>query len=59
MEEGINCSDIVAGVLVEKEGAVVVHEGTPRLLLQSISPRCDLSVFRCISMKSSCGKPSS
>ncbi|XP_043720417.1 cytidine deaminase 1-like [Telopea speciosissima] len=38
---------IVAGVLVEKEGAVVVQAGTAQLLLQSILPRCDFRVFRC------------
>ncbi|XP_043703708.1 cytidine deaminase 1-like isoform X2 [Telopea speciosissima] len=37
---------IVAGVLVEKEGAIVVQDGTARLLMLSVSPRCDFRVFR-------------
>ncbi|XP_065851225.1 cytidine deaminase 1-like [Euphorbia lathyris] len=38
---------IVAGVLVEKEGAVVSQEHTARLLLQVISPKCEFKVFHC------------
>ncbi|XP_010262173.1 PREDICTED: cytidine deaminase 1-like [Nelumbo nucifera] len=38
---------IVAGALVEKEEAVVSQEGTARLLLQLVSPRCPLKVFHC------------
>ncbi|XP_010269027.1 PREDICTED: cytidine deaminase 1-like [Nelumbo nucifera] len=48
---------IVAGALVEKEGAVVGQEGTARLLLQSVSPRCDFVVFHCNSASSTCKKP--
>ncbi|KAJ4958000.1 hypothetical protein NE237_025111 [Protea cynaroides] len=44
---------IVAAVLVEKEGALVVQDGTARLLLQSISPKCDFHVFRCRDSSSS------
>ncbi|XP_042501715.1 cytidine deaminase 1-like [Macadamia integrifolia] len=44
---------IVAGVLVEKEGAVVVQDGTARLLLLSVSPRCDFRVFHCRASSSS------
>ncbi|XP_042475561.1 cytidine deaminase 1-like [Macadamia integrifolia] len=51
---------IVAGALVEKEGAVVVQAGTAQLLLQSILPRCDFRVFRCKASSSyNCKKPSS
>ncbi|XP_010242190.1 PREDICTED: cytidine deaminase 1 [Nelumbo nucifera] len=39
--------EIVAGALVEKEGAVVGQEGTARLLLRLVSPRCELKVFHC------------
>ncbi|KAJ4951567.1 hypothetical protein NE237_028399 [Protea cynaroides] len=50
---------IVAGVLVEKEGAVVMQAGTARLLLQSISPRCDFQVFHCRASSSfDCKSPS-
>ncbi|XP_010523567.1 PREDICTED: cytidine deaminase 1-like [Tarenaya hassleriana] len=38
---------IVGAVLVEKEGAVVRQEHTARLLLQTISPKCDFQVFHC------------
>ncbi|KAB1209311.1 Cytidine deaminase 1 [Morella rubra] len=38
---------IVAAVLVEKDGAVVKQEDTARLLLQAISPKCELTVFHC------------
>ncbi|CAA7027530.1 unnamed protein product [Microthlaspi erraticum] len=38
---------IVGAVLVEKEDAVVRQEHTARMLLQVISPRCDLKVCHC------------
>ncbi|KAI4352708.1 hypothetical protein L6164_006931 [Bauhinia variegata] len=38
---------IAAAVLVEKDGAVIKQEQTARLLLQSISPECQFSVFHC------------
>ncbi|KAL6984673.1 cytidine deaminase [Sarracenia purpurea var. burkii] len=38
---------IVAGVLVEREGAAVGQEDTARLLLKMISPKCELRVFNC------------
>ncbi|KAL1220804.1 Cytidine deaminase 1 [Cardamine amara subsp. amara] len=38
---------IVGAVLVEKEDAVVRQEHTAKLLLQTISPKCDLKVFHC------------
>ncbi|KDP28209.1 hypothetical protein JCGZ_13980 [Jatropha curcas] len=38
---------IVAAVLVEKEGAVVRQEYTARLLLQTISSKCEFKVFHC------------
>ncbi|XP_042501975.1 cytidine deaminase 1-like [Macadamia integrifolia] len=44
---------IIAGALVEKEGAVVVQDGTARLLLFSVSPRCDFQVFHCRASSSS------
>ncbi|KAF8400982.1 hypothetical protein HHK36_014285 [Tetracentron sinense] len=50
---------IVAGVLVEKEGAVVRQEGTAQLLLQSVSPKCDFRVFHCNSISCNCKKPCS
>lgn len=40
---------IVAAVLVEKEGAVVRQECTAKLLLEVISPKCELKVFHCSS----------
>ncbi|KAL0702890.1 hypothetical protein Bca4012_059012 [Brassica carinata] len=38
---------IVGAVLVEKEDAVVRQEHTARLLLQTISPKCDFLVSHC------------
>ncbi|KAI3934263.1 hypothetical protein MKW98_009244 [Papaver atlanticum] len=38
---------IVAGVLVEKKGAVIRQESTAKLLLEAISPKCDFHVFHC------------
>lgn len=39
---------IAAAVLVEKEGAVIKQEETARLLLRTISPRCELRAFHCV-----------
>ncbi|CAI8619675.1 unnamed protein product [Vicia faba] len=39
--------EIVGAVLVEKDGAVVRQEGTVRLLLNAISPKCVLQTFLC------------
>lgn len=39
--------EIVAAVLVEKEGAVVKQEQTARILVQSISPRCQFDTVYC------------
>uniref|UniRef100_A0A5B6YPZ9 cytidine deaminase n=1 Tax=Davidia involucrata TaxID=16924 RepID=A0A5B6YPZ9_DAVIN len=50
---------IVAGVLVEKEGAVVRQEDSARLLLKMISPKCDFRVFLCSSASNGCKRPSS
>lgn len=50
---------IVAAILVEKEDALVKQEHTAKLLLQSISPRCDFKVFHCSSASDSCKKPCS
>ncbi|KAF6175333.1 hypothetical protein GIB67_021838 [Kingdonia uniflora] len=52
-------SSIVAAALVEKEGVAVQQEGTARLLLQSVSPKCDFRVFHCSSSVNCCKKPSS
>ncbi|ESQ50488.1 hypothetical protein EUTSA_v10023108mg, partial [Eutrema salsugineum] len=38
---------IIGAVLVEKEDAVVRQENTARLLLQTISPKCDFNIFHC------------
>lgn len=38
---------IVAAALVEKERAKVRQEETARLLLNMISPKCDIKVFHC------------
>ncbi|CAA7022269.1 unnamed protein product [Microthlaspi erraticum] len=38
---------IIGAVLVEKENAVVRQELTARLLLQTISPKCEFNVFHC------------
>ncbi|KAI3915206.1 hypothetical protein MKX01_035465 [Papaver californicum] len=38
---------IVAGVLVEKKGAVIRQESTAKLLLEAISPKCNFRVFHC------------
>ncbi|KAA8534857.1 hypothetical protein F0562_029927 [Nyssa sinensis] len=45
---------IVAGVLVEKEGAVVRQEDTARLLLKMVSPKCEFKVFLCHSASNGC-----
>ncbi|KAK7272766.1 hypothetical protein RJT34_29589 [Clitoria ternatea] len=42
--------EVVAAVLVEKEGAVIKQEHTVRLLLQSISPHCHLKAFLATSL---------
>ncbi|PNX93978.1 cytidine deaminase [Trifolium pratense] len=39
--------EIVGAVLVEKDGAVVKQEGTVKLLLEAISPKCELQTFLC------------
>lgn len=39
--------EIVGAVLVEKDGAKVKQEGTIRLLLEAISPKCQLQTFLC------------
>ncbi|CAK8579439.1 unnamed protein product [Lathyrus sativus] len=39
--------EIVGAVLVEKDGAVVKQEGTVRLLMEAISPKCELQTFLC------------
>ncbi|KAM5547418.1 cytidine deaminase 1-like [Rosa sericea] len=39
--------EIVAAVLVEKEGALVKQEQTARLLLQTISPKVEFRVLHC------------
>ncbi|CAL9223635.1 unnamed protein product [Arabidopsis halleri] len=38
---------IIGAVLVEKEDAVVRQEHTARLLLETISPKCEFKVFHC------------
>ncbi|XP_057968819.1 cytidine deaminase 1-like [Malania oleifera] len=50
---------IVAGVLVEKEGAAAAQEHTARLLLQLVSPLCEFRVFHCRSASNDCKKSSS
>ncbi|KAF8034096.1 hypothetical protein BT93_C0393 [Corymbia citriodora subsp. variegata] len=40
---------IVAGVLVEKEGALVTQEHTARLLMGQVSPKCEFRVVHCSS----------
>ncbi|CAJ1951616.1 unnamed protein product [Sphenostylis stenocarpa] len=52
---GGDYDEIVAAVLVEKEGAVIKQEPTARLLLHSISPRCHLKAF----LATSCHLPHS
>ncbi|EXB38831.1 Cytidine deaminase [Morus notabilis] len=47
--EGGGYERIVAAVLVEKEGAMIRQEETARLLLRSISPRCEFRAFHCVS----------
>lgn len=44
---GDGYENIVAAVLVEIDGAVVKQEHTVKLLLESISPKCDFHVFHC------------
>ncbi|KAK7358450.1 hypothetical protein VNO77_00378 [Canavalia gladiata] len=44
--------EIVAAVLVEKDGAAVKQEQTARLLLHSISPNCHFTTFLCSSHSS-------
>ena len=45
---GSGCYEkIVAAALVEKDGAVVSHEGTARMLMAVVAPRCRLVVYRC------------
>lgn len=39
---------IVAAVLVETESAIVKQEHAARLLLQTISPKCEFKVFLCV-----------
>ncbi|MFS7982658.1 putative cytidine deaminase [Helianthus anomalus] len=39
---------IVAAVLVEKEGVVVRQEETARLMLNHVSPKCELRVAHCV-----------
>lgn len=39
---------IVAAVLVEKEGMMVRQEGTARLMLNHVSPKCELRVVHCV-----------
>ncbi|XP_054784066.1 cytidine deaminase 1-like [Prosopis cineraria] len=39
--------EIVAAVLVEKEGATVKQEGTGRLLIESITPKCQFKALLC------------
>ncbi|XP_028759968.1 cytidine deaminase 1-like [Neltuma alba] len=39
--------EIVAAVLVEKVGATVKQEGTGRLLIQSIAPKCQFKALPC------------
>ncbi|KAG9144084.1 hypothetical protein Leryth_013731 [Lithospermum erythrorhizon] len=38
---------IVAAVLVEKEGALVVQEDTAKIILKKVAPKCDLKVVYC------------
>ncbi|KAL2480218.1 Cytidine deaminase 1 [Abeliophyllum distichum] len=45
---------IVAAVLVEKEGAKVRQDGTARLILKTISPKCEFRVFYCRSVENGC-----
>ncbi|GLT47831.1 hypothetical protein SLA2020_214930 [Shorea laevis] len=49
---------IVGAVLVEKADALIKQEHTARLLLQCISPNCELKVFHCISLKKKSKNPS-
>ncbi|GKV11910.1 hypothetical protein SLEP1_g23124 [Rubroshorea leprosula] len=49
---------IVGAVLAEKADATVKQEHTARLLLQCISPKCELKVFHCISLKKKSKNPS-
>lgn len=39
--------EIVAAVLVEKEGATVKQEATGRLLIRSIAPKCQFTALPC------------
>lgn len=43
--------NIVAGVLVEMESATVKQEQAARLLLQTISPKCEFKVCFCVASK--------
>lgn len=47
---------ILAGALVEKEGAVVGQENIAQMLLLSIAPRCDFRVFHCFYLESDANK---
>ncbi|KAG9156816.1 hypothetical protein Leryth_022740 [Lithospermum erythrorhizon] len=42
---------IVAAVLVEKEGALVVQEDTAKIILKKVAPKCDLKVVYCFHEK--------
>ncbi|KAM4124196.1 hypothetical protein ACB094_01G212900 [Castanea mollissima] len=44
---GHGYENIVAAVLVEMESAIVKQEHAARLLLQTISPKCEFKVFLC------------
>ncbi|XAR53429.1 Cytidine deaminase [Bertholletia excelsa] len=48
---------IVAGVLVEKEGAVVRQDETARLIFKLISPKCELRVRHCVSKLNGSERP--
>ncbi|KAM4131970.1 hypothetical protein ACJW30_01G215300 [Castanea mollissima] len=45
---GHGYENIVAAVLVEMESAIVKQEHAARLLLQTISPKCEFKVFLCV-----------
>lgn len=48
---------IVAGVLVEREGAAVRQEDTARMFLKLISPKCEVRVLHCVLGSNGCKRP--
>ncbi|CAN1340665.1 Cytidine deaminase 1 [Linum perenne] len=44
---GAGYERIVAAALVEKEGVAVRQEGTARLIMSTVAPKCEVKVFHC------------